>query len=116
MISVQQGVVTVVVLTLQTRRQSCSFLYSQCWALGLTHSRNLGNTSLNEWRTLTSWSLVFIYKNEKCVLENNTVEEGLVIKTWEQEKDRGSLFVLPVEAKHRIRRAGAPRCPRQALG
>ena len=50
------------------------------------------------------------------MLENNTVEEGLVIKTWEQEKDRGSLFVLPVEAKHRIRRAGAPRCPRQALG
>ena len=84
-------------------------------ALSLTHNRHLGNTSLNEWRTLTSWSLVFIYKNEKCVLENNTVEEGLVIKMWEQEKDRGGLFVLPVEAEDRIRGAGAPRRPRQAL-
>ena len=49
------------------------------------------------------------------MLENNTVEEGLVIKMWEQEKDRGGLFVLPVEAEDRIRGAGAPRRPRQAL-
>lgn len=42
------------------------------------------------------------------MLENNTVEEGLVIKTWEQEKDRGGLFLLPVEAEHRIRGVGGP--------